>query len=92
MQFTLQVVVENEQGETHTKDVITLEKHSNSLNNIGLSLSDSKTLLKNLQVIMVKDQAEYFTEAHIACPRCHHDRRVKGHHDIQYRTLFGEHQ
>lgn len=89
MQFTLQVVIENGQGETHTKDVITLEKHSNSMNNIGLSLSDSKTLLKNLQGIMVKYQAEHFTETHIACPHCHHHRRVKGYHDIQYRTLFG---
>ncbi len=38
---------------------------------------------------MVTHQAALYTKRHVECPHCQKKRRVKGHHDIQYRTLFG---
>ena len=38
---------------------------------------------------MVLSQAEQYTQSHKACPCCHKNRRIKGYHNIQYRTLFG---
>ena len=38
---------------------------------------------------MVLHQAENYTHSHRACPCCHQQRRIKGTHSIQFKTVFG---
>lgn len=89
VQFTIQCVIHDAQGNVQTHDVITLDKPADTLSGIGLSLHDSKALLKALQQTIVRQQAEHYSKTHIDCAHCQKKRRAKGHHTIQYRTLFG---
>ena len=89
MQFTLQLIVRDEQGETRIEDVFELNRPTEGSCDIGLSLQESKTLLKTLQKIIVSKQAAHYTQTHRACPCCGKPRRIKGHHTLNYRTLFG---
>jgi len=89
MQFTIQMSIKDEQGETEILDIIELDKPGNEMSDIGLSLQELKALLKALQQSIVSHQSSQYIKAHIACPHCDKKRRSKGHHMIQYRTLFG---
>jgi len=89
MKFKLQIVLDDEQGHTQIEDIIQLEKNSNKGYCAGLSLQESKQLLKALQQHMILHQAKIYTQSHRACPDCEKIRRVKGYHTIQYKTLFG---
>ncbi|WP_419901144.1 ISKra4 family transposase [Kiloniella sp.] len=89
MQFTIQVSVKDDFGETTIEDIISLDKVPDNPDDIGLSLMESKSLLKSLQNLMVSHQAELYTKTHLNCPHCQKKRRIKGHYGIHYRTLFG---
>ena len=89
MQFSIQMIIKGEHGETKTEDIIALDKPGDKISDIGLSLQESKALLKTLQKMIVSHQAEHFTKAHTACPHCQKKRQTKGHHTILFRTLFG---
>lgn len=83
------MVINDEHGETKTEDIIELTKQVDRFSDIGLSLQESKALLKTLQKTIVCHQAKHYTETHTACSQCQKKRRAKGYHTIQYRTLFG---
>lgn len=89
MKFNIQVVIEDEQGGIKTEDVIQLDKPCDLANAVGLTLSESKSLLKELQETVVLQQAKSYMASNIVCPRCNKKRRIKGHHRIMYRTIFG---
>jgi hypothetical protein len=89
MQFKIQVTVIDDNDETTVEDVLTLTKLANEPNNIGLSIHDSKGLLKSLQQVIISHQSDQYIKAHIACPHCQGNRRIKGNQTHQYRTPFG---
>lgn len=89
MKIAIQITLDDEQGHTHIEDTVQLDKTITEGGLIGLSLSESKTVLKQLQKVIVEKQAQSYTEAHRCCPHCHQSRRIKGSTTIQYRTLFG---
>jgi len=89
MKFKIQVVIDDEQGQTQIEEIIQLEKAHPEGYCAGLSLVESKKLLKILQEKIVLRQAQEYTNSHRACPDCHNPRRIKGYHTIQYKTLFG---
>jgi len=71
------------------EDIFTFDKGFNNIVNIGLSLSESKQLLKNLQQKIIQAQAQSFIKMNCQCGGCQKSLRIKGAHSIQYRTLFG---
>jgi hypothetical protein len=89
MQFKIQIVVDDMHGETITEELLTLDKSSDREGIVGLSLSESKRVLKQLQKTIVSLQADRYTQAHRCCPSCQKKQRIKDSYDIQYRTLFG---
>ena len=89
MQFKIQVSIADEHGETITEDVIVLDKSGHPQSLVGLSLSESKQLLKRLQQIIIHKQANQYASSHRQCPYCNKKRRIRGSYSIQYRTLFG---
>ncbi|MFT7211927.1 MAG: hypothetical protein ACI9XK_002175 [Granulosicoccus sp.] len=70
------------------QDIIHLSKsfHPNEL--IGLSLAESKQLLKTLQQQIVELQANQFIKPQKRCPCCEKKRRLKEHRNLYYRTVF----
>ena len=90
MKFKIQIILEDEQGHAQVKDVIRLDKNVDDPGYCaGLSLQESKQLLKTLQQKIVLFEAQSYTNLHRDCPCCHKQRRIKGNRYIQYKTLFG---
>ncbi|MCP4412038.1 MAG: ISKra4 family transposase [Gammaproteobacteria bacterium] len=89
MRLKIQVVIEDEGQQSTIEDIITIEKGISNVVDIGLSLRESKQVLKKLQQFIVQTQAQTFVETERKCPSCNKNRRIKGNHCIQYRTLFG---
>ncbi len=89
MKFTLQVVIEDDEGQFELADIIRLDKHTSQSDFVGLSLAESKKLLTSLQTVIVQNQAAAYTQKFRCCPDCHGSRRIKGGTTVQYPTLFG---
>jgi hypothetical protein len=67
MQFKIQVVVDEENGETITEELFALDKSCDGDGLVGLSLSESKRLLKKLQQVIVLQQTNQYTASHRCC-------------------------
>lgn len=91
MKFTLQLVVDNEQGDVCVEDITQMVKKPCEMPGycMGLTLNDAKTLLKSVQQKIIHHEVQAYTTTHRACPDCKRQRNIKGYHAIQYRTLFG---
>ena len=89
MRFKIQVSIEDGDGQTSIEEVVCLEKIEGQNNTIGLSLQESKVILKDLQKKIVLSQAENYIQTHKNCAKCNKPRRIKRHRSIQFRTLFG---
>src|SRR5680860_745094 len=65
MQFKIQLTIMNpENGRETTKEIISLNKQNNRLEDIGLSLAESKSTLKALQEKITEYQCDDFVESH----------------------------
>lgn len=91
MKFKIQILVENDVGdEILVAENIEFERKNSSLENLGLSLVESKELLQKTQQTMVQGQVREFLKHSENCPNCRRKRLTKGTHLIAYRTLFGK--
>src|SRR5680860_452764 len=91
MQFKIQLTIMNpENGTENTKEIISLNKQSERLEDIGLSLAESKSILKALQEKITEHQCDDFVESNRACGACDKIYRKKGNYPIVLRTLFGD--
>lgn len=89
MKLTFQIVITDESGASRTEELMSLQKSGDALNDIGLSVSESKQLLRAVQKSLVQQQADEYIHQNIRCPHGLTKRRIKGQQKIQYRTLFG---
>jgi hypothetical protein len=89
MKFKIQIVLDGANGQTQIEDVIQIDKENDKGYCAGLSLLESKELLKAIQKKIVLHEANSYTQTHRACPCCHKQRRIKGYDSIQFKTLFG---
>ncbi len=91
MKFKMQILVENDDGEEILlAENIEFERGKSSLENLGLSLAESKELLRKTQQVMVQEQVREFLKQSEICPHCRRKRLSKGTHRLVYRTLFGK--
>ena len=67
-----------------------LEKDCKRLEQLGLSLADSKDILGTLQQHVLERQAAAFVDERRCCPGCGRRLGLKGRHNITFRTLFGD--
>ncbi len=90
MKFKIQLVVVADDGREETaQEIAVLDKDCHSVEHVGLTLAESKTVLKELQCQLVTQQVAVFTDASRPCPDCGTSRKIKGHHSLMFRTLFG---
>ncbi len=93
MKLRVEVVVEDETGQ-EIKRVAVMEKHcaaEDSLTGgLGLSMSDSKSLLGSVQQHVLDLQVQSVSFKHAHCPKCMQPLKRKDTHSIKYRTLFGK--
>ena len=89
MRYKVQLVIVDDEGqEVRTQEVATLEKSGRPMEGIGISLAESKDVLRHLQQALVQDQVGRYLERTKRCA-CGAALKTKGHHSVVYRTLFG---
>ena len=77
MKLTFQIVITDESGSSRTEELMSLQKSGDALNDIGLSVSESKQLLGAVQKSLVQQQADEYIHQNIRCPHCLTKRRIK---------------
>jgi hypothetical protein len=90
MRVKLQLVICHDEGHEETvTDVITLNKHHQRIEHLGLTLAESKKLLSTLQRHLLQQQVDTFLDARSTCPDCGTPLTLKAHGSRSLRTLFG---
>ena len=90
MRLKLQLVLCNDQGDEETvTDVLTLNKHHQRIEHLGLTLAEAKQLLSTLQQHLLQQQVDTFLDPCSACADCGALLKVKAHASRSFRTLFG---
>lgn len=91
MNFKLELTLINPQdGSEIREEIALLEKSVDQLEDIGLSLSESKTILENIQTHMIQNQTKAYAKKHRYCEDCAKACRKKGKYSLVYQTLFGD--
>lgn len=89
MKFRIQLVAQHTDGGKSVSEITTLEREDLTSSSLGLSLTEAKTLLLQLQHEIASHQIDEFINEVRPC-YCGKDHKFKGHHHISYRTLFGK--
>lgn len=90
MRVKLQLVISNDQGQGESvTDVITLDKDTQCIEHLGLTLAQSKKLLSTLQQRLLQQQVATFLDRHSTCLDCGVPLDLKAHGSRSFRTLFG---
>ena len=90
MRVKLQLVMCSDDGQEETvTDVVTLQKDSQRIEHLGLTLKEAKQLLTTIQKRLLQQQVEAFLDGCSTCPDCGTPLKVKGYHSRSFRTLFG---
>jgi hypothetical protein len=93
MRLKLQLVMCNDQGDEETvTDVLTLNKHHQRIEHLGLTLAESKQLLSTLQRHLLQQQINTFLDTGSTCRDCGTPLKLKAHASRSFRTLFGTFQ
>lgn len=92
LRFKVQLVAEDEDAVNGDEviELAILEKDCERLEQLGLTLAESKEILGTLQQHVLERQAATFVEARRCCPGCGRRLGLKGRHTITFRTLFGD--
>jgi hypothetical protein len=88
MNLIVQIIMETETG-PQIQEVARLERQGVCLENVGLTLVESKQLLATLQARMVEEQIAEYLDRQQRCAQCGEIRAHKGTHDLTFQTLFG---
>jgi len=90
MRVKLQLVLCSDESHEETiTDVITLNKNSQRIEHLGLTLAEAKQLLSTLQRHLLQHQVDTFLDQCSTCANCGALRKVKAHASRSFRTLFG---
>src|SRR6266568_6220588 len=90
MRVKLPLVLCNDQGDAETvTDLITLYKHHQRIEHLGLTLAEAKHLLSTLQRHLLQQQVTTFLDMCSDCPDCGTPLHLKARSRRSFRTLFG---
>ena len=94
MHFRVQVVVVADDGTQHCLPLTDLVRPASgeapvAVESLGLTLEESKGLLRSLQEVVVQHQVQSYLDQQRPCPHCGRRRPLKENHAAPFRTLFG---
>src|SRR6266853_45572 len=90
MRVKLQLVMcSDEDHEETVTDVMTLNKNSQRIEHLGLTLAEAKQRLSILQQHLLQQQIDMFLDTCSPCSDCGALLKVKAHASRSFRTLFG---
>jgi len=85
----LQMVAITDKGH-EIMDVNILEKPFKNIEHIGLTLSESKSILQKIQEIVIGYQVKAYLSTQKTCKQCGKPLGIKNHRKVTFRTLFGK--
>jgi hypothetical protein len=88
MKFKIQLITQCETGEA-IQELACLERETESIEAMGITLAEAKALLSSLQKQVVEQQLEAYLAVRHRCPHCAQAFRHKGQHPVVFHTLFG---
>ena len=88
MKFKIQLLTQCETGE-EIQELACLERETEGLEEIGITLAEAKALLATLQRQVVEQQIAAYLAVRQRCPQCDQAFRHKDQHPVVFRTLFG---
>ena len=90
VRFMVQLRAFDDDGELIADNtILSLDKGSDRLEDLGLSLSESNDLLAGLQRPLIEAQLAAYVDRHRCCERCGRSLLIKGSYQLLFRTLFG---
>jgi hypothetical protein len=90
MRVKLQLVMCSDEGPEETvTDVMTLNKNSQRIEHLGLTMAEATQLLSTLQPHLLQQQVDPFLDRCSTCADCGALRKVQAHASRSFRTLFG---
>jgi hypothetical protein len=90
MRVKLQLVLCNDDGcEETVTDIVSLKKDCHRIEQLGLTLAESKQRLKLIQKTRLQQQIEQYVARHAQCPDCGATLKAKNYTNRSFRTLFG---
>lgn len=91
MHFKLKLVLESEDGiETVSNDICLLDKPFDRVEHLGISIAESKSILKGIQKTIVDHQMTSYTNRLQNCKSCNKHLRIKQYRNFKVRSLFGD--
>jgi len=91
MQIKLLLEIDAGDGDgSGPRELISIAKATNSVEDLGLSLGESKALLAAAQQQIVERQTAAWLAKHRHCEACGKRLRSRGRYPVIFRTLFGE--
>src|SRR6266568_580005 len=87
MRIKLQLVMCDDDGQEETiTDLVTLQKDSQRIEHLGLTLREAKQLLNTIQRRVLQQQVDAFLDSCSSCPDCGTPLKTKGYHTRSFRT------
>jgi len=88
LQIRLVVIADNEPEQVH--EIASLQRTELKLETLGMTLAEGKTILREIQRVVVERQVAECLEPYQHCSACGQPQRGKGQHDLSMRTVFGK--
>lgn len=89
MRFTINMIIDDGHGSEKIEEIIQFNRDLESNSMVGITLLESKQIMKALQKTTVLKQAQQYVAAQMNCQNCNRKRYLKGCHSQQFRSLFG---
>ena len=89
MHIQLQLVITADDGSEHRHQIADLARGAPTLATLGVTLSESKQILGQLQQVLIGHQIAAYLDQQRPCPACATPRRIKQQTTAPFRTLFG---
>jgi len=83
-------ITANDSAAGAVEEVAAFEKTAERAEDLGLSITEARALLKAVQTHTVTMQVAEWSERHRRCEACGQPRRIKGSNLIVFRTLYGD--
>ena len=83
MDIKLQIIIKDKEIDI-TQDLMTFCREETNLKNLGLRLSEGKSLLACVQKQLLEHQVADHMRQAACCKDCGKRRTIKGHHKINY--------
>jgi hypothetical protein len=90
MNLQIRIVAIADNGQQQVYEIASLQRTELKMETLGLTLAEGKTILCEIQRVVVERQVAECLEPYRHCSACGQPQHGKGQHDLPMRTVFGK--